>query len=48
MTAATRGKSETGKGRTRARGREGEGKMARADKGTRAKARVDMVHDNSS
>ena len=47
-TEATRGKGDTGKGRTRARGRRGKGERARADKGARAGARVDMTDNNGS
>ena len=43
-----RGKGDTGNGRMRAQGREGKGERARADKGTRARARVDMADNNGS
>ena len=48
LTAATRGKGDTGKGRTRAQGRKGAGERPRADKGVRARARVDIVVNNGS
>ncbi len=47
-TEATRGKVDTGKGRTRAQGCRGKGERARADKGARAGVRVDMADNNGS
>ena len=48
LTAAMRVEGDTGKGRTRAQGCKGEGERARADKGARARARVDMAGNNGS
>jgi hypothetical protein len=48
LTAAKRGKDNTGKDRMKGREHEGKGKRERADKDVRARARVDMADNNGS